>query len=87
MSFTVSGLDANVGSNHTTAVVTFTSSGGGTPVTANVLADGSGTVNLSTLPDGTITATIQATDTAGNTASGASDTSIKDVAVDTGSTA
>ena len=59
-SYTVSGLDADA-----TAVVTFTSSGGGSPVTANVAANGTQSVNLSGLADGTISTSIAITDDAG----------------------
>ena len=77
VNYTVSGVDADA-----TATVTFTSSGGGTPVVVGSLGNGATTVDLSGLADGTITATISATDTATNTASGTGDTSIKDITAD-----
>jgi hypothetical protein len=59
--FTVGGLDPE-----DTAVVTFTDSNGGT-TTATVNTNGTATVDLSSLADGTITASMQvATDAAGN---------------------
>lgn len=60
-SFTVANLDADV----TRAVVTFTSSGGGTPVTATVTANGTFSVNLSSLGDGTISTSMTINDDAG----------------------
>ncbi|HSV83645.1 MAG TPA: Ig-like domain-containing protein, partial [Ramlibacter sp.] len=63
VAYTVSGLDADA-----TATVTF--SDGTNQV---VVTGASGTANLSTLTDGTITASVSATDTAGNTATGAGD--------------
>ena len=60
VAYTVSGLDADA-----TATVTFTDHNG-----AHVAGVG-GLANLSTLADGLITVSISATDTAGNTASGA----------------
>jgi Hint domain len=59
-SYTVTGLDADA-----TAAVTFTSSGGGSPVVANVASNGDRTVNLSSLADGTISTSIAITDDAG----------------------
>jgi hypothetical protein len=59
-SYTVSGLDADA-----TAVVAFTSSGGGSPITANVTGNGTHSVNLSGLADGTISTSIAITDDAG----------------------
>ncbi len=63
--FTVAGLDPDA-----TAVVTFSDVSGNT-VTAHVTGNGSGTADLSTLHDGNISLGIVATDTSGNTASGA----------------
>ena len=71
VSFTVAGLDSDA-----TAVITF--SDGTNTVATSVNADGSATADLSGLTEGTITATIAATDTAGNHASGTSDSSTKD---------
>jgi Ca2+-binding RTX toxin-like protein len=80
-SFSTSGVDADA-----TATVTFTSSGGGAPVV--YMAAGPGdvawTVDLSGLNDGTVTASITATDTAGNTDAGTSDTSVLDTTADVG---
>ena len=59
--FTVGGLD----DADDTAVITFTDSHGKT-VTDTVTANGETTVDLSTLADGTITAAMKVTDTAGN---------------------
>ena len=74
--FSVTGLDAG-----STAVVTFTD--GNYTLSVNVSGNGSQTaVDLSGFDDGTITATIVATDTAGNSASGTSDTSVKDTTAD-----
>ncbi len=82
VSYTVAGIDGDA-----TASVTFTSSGGGSPVTVNGLGNGTTTVNLSSLGDGTITATISLSDTAGNTGNGTGDTSVKDTVVDAAPTA
>jgi hypothetical protein len=71
--YTVAGVDADA---H--ATVTFSSSGGGTPVVVGSLVNGPQTVDLSSLSDGTVTATISAADNALNSANGASDTSILD---------
>jgi VCBS repeat-containing protein len=73
--YTVSGLDADA-----SATVTFSSSGGGADVVVGGLGNGQTAVDLSSLGDGTITATISATDTAGNTAAGTGDNSTKDTA-------
>jgi VCBS repeat-containing protein len=70
-SFTVTNLDDDA-----TAVVTFTDGEGA--VTANVEEDGTATADLSELAEGTITATIDITDTAGNTATGISHTTTLD---------
>ena len=51
--YTIAGLDADA-----TATVTFTSSGGGAPVLVSGLVNGTTSVNLLGLSDGTITATI-----------------------------
>ncbi len=77
VSYTVSGVDADA-----TADVTFTSSGGGS-VTIEDLGNGATTVDLSSLSDGTITASIAVEDTAGNTDNGTGDTSIKDAVAPT----
>ena len=61
VAYTVAGLDADA-----TAVITFASTGGGTK-TANVSANGTFSVDLTTLGDGTITESMLITDTAGNT--------------------
>ena len=53
VSYTVSGVDGDA-----TATVTFTSSGGGTPVVVSGLGNGTTTVNLSGLGVGTVTATV-----------------------------
>jgi hypothetical protein len=73
VSYTLAGIDAS-----TTATVTFTSTGGGTPFVVSSLGNGSTTVDLTSLGDGTISAAVSVTDTAGNTASGTGDTSVKD---------
>jgi glycosidase len=73
VSYTLAGIDAS-----TTATVTFTSSGGGSPVIVSGLGNGTTTANLSALGDGTITASVSVTDTAGNSGSGTGDTSVKD---------
>mgnify|MGYP000515652742 CR=1 FL=1 len=52
----------------------FMSSVATTNVTVNVSANGSGTADLSTLSDGSITALLAVTDDVSNTATGASDT-------------
>ena len=70
VSYTVANVDGDA-----TATVTFTSSAGGTPVVVSGLTNGPTTVDLSSLGDGTITATISVTDTAGNIASGTGDSS------------
>ena len=70
MHFTVGGLDAS----DDTAVITFTDVNGKT-VTDTLSANGETTVNLSSLADGTITAALAATDTAGNSFSAASSNS------------
>lgn len=75
VSFTVAGLDADAG-----AIVSFTD--GVTTVNASVSANGPDTVDLSTLVDGPITASIAATDARGNTANGAGDNSTKDTVAD-----
>ena len=64
-----------------TATVTFTSSGGGSPASsaAKVRAN---SVDPS-LGDGNITAAVSVTDTAGNTASGTGDTSVKETVAPT----
>src|SRR6185503_10847500 len=79
LAFNVTGLDLDA-----SADVTFTSSGGGTPVVVHVTANGLASVNLTGLADGTITAAILATDTAGNTASGAPATTTLDTTADVG---
>jgi hypothetical protein len=61
-SYTVSGLDADA-----MAAVTFTSSGGGSPVVANVAGNGTHTVNLSSLADGTVSTSISISDDGSNT--------------------
>jgi Ca2+-binding RTX toxin-like protein len=71
--YTVAGVDADA---H--ATVTFHSNGGGADIVVGSLGSGPQTVDLSTLGDGTITASISATDTALNTANGTGDTSILD---------
>ena len=68
--FTVGGLDPA----DDTAVITFTDINGKT-VTDTVSANGETTVNLSSLADGTVTAALAATDTAGNSFSAASSNS------------
>ena len=68
--FTVGGLDPS----DDTAVITFTDINGKT-VTDTVSANGETTVNLSSLADGTVTAALAATDTAGNSFSAASSNS------------
>src|SRR5204862_420194 len=77
----LAGIDAS-----TTATVTFTSSGGGSPVVVSGLGNGTTTANLTTLGDGTITAAVSVTDTAGNTGSGIGDTSVKDTVAPTAAT-
>ena len=77
VSYTVSGVDGDA-----SATVTFSSSGGGTPVVVGGLGNGTTAVDLSSLGDGTITATISATDAAGNTAAGSGDNSTKDITAD-----
>jgi len=79
--FTVSGLD-----DDSTAIVTLTgvdAMGMSITQTANVSADGSLTVDLSGFAAGTVTATIASTDNAGNTATGAGDSSTIDGSADT----
>jgi hypothetical protein len=76
VSYTVAGLDGDA-----TSTVTFHSAGGGADIVTH-LGNGAHTVDLSTLSDGAITATISATDTALNTANGAGDTSVKDTTAD-----
>ena len=71
--YTVSGVDPDA-----TAEVTFTSSGGGTPIVVPNLGNGTATANLSSLLDGTITASISVTDTSNNTATGSGDTATLD---------
>jgi Ca2+-binding RTX toxin-like protein len=78
VAYTVTGLD--VGS---TAIVTFTSSNGGAPIVLTGITS-SGSANLSGLADGNITVTISATDTAGNTAAGASGATVLDTIADEG---
>jgi hypothetical protein len=65
-----------------TAEVTFTSSGGGTPVVVSGLGNGTTNVDLSSLPDGTISASIVVTDNASNTASGTGDIASLDTIAD-----
>jgi Ca2+-binding RTX toxin-like protein len=77
VSFTVTNLDVDA-----TAVVTFSDGNAAHDVTANVLADGTATADLSDLVEGTVTATIAITDVAGNTANGTSDSSTKDTTAD-----
>src|SRR4029079_16828890 len=62
--FTVSGLDADA-----SGTVTFTSTGGGSPVVVAVSANGSFSADLSGLGDGTVSSVLAITDDAGNTAS------------------
>ncbi|MFI0845977.1 Ig-like domain-containing protein [Mesorhizobium sp. IMUNJ 23232] len=78
VAYTVAGLDPDA-----TATITFTSSGGGTPVVLTGVT-GSGSADLTGLADGNITVTISATDTAGNTANGASGATVFDTVADQG---
>ncbi|HWO55931.1 MAG TPA: Ig-like domain-containing protein, partial [bacterium] len=74
VSYTVSGVDADA-----TATVTFSDGNGSTPdVVVSGLSNGTFSVDLSSLADGPITATISVTDTAGNNANGSGDNSVKD---------
>jgi len=75
VSYTLANVDADA-----QATVTFTSSTSGTPIVVTGQTNGTFTVDLTALGDGTITAAVEVTDTAANTASGTGDTSIKDVA-------
>ncbi len=71
---------AEVGADYS---YTYTSSGGGGPVTGSgTIATATDTINddLSTLNDGTITLTVALTDPAGNTGADATDTSVLDTA-------
>ena len=77
VSFTVNGLDADA-----TAQVTF-SDGGGSPLTMTVSGPGPHTIDLSTLAQTNISASIVATDTAGNTAFGSPDNTIIDTILPT----
>ncbi len=74
--FTVAGLDADA----SPATVTF--SDGTNTITVSMVGNGAGSQNLSSLVDGPITATITATDGAGNTAT-ATDTIIKETVAPT----
>jgi hypothetical protein len=71
VSFTVTGVDADA-----TGTVTF--SDGVNDLVVSGLGNGTSPVDLSSLADGPITATISVTDDAGNTANGAGDSSAKD---------
>ena len=73
LAFTLTGIDPDA-----TATVTF--SDGVNTVVVTGLGNGSDTVDLSSLADGPITASVSVTDTAGNTAAGTSDTASKGVA-------
>ncbi|MEK9283021.1 Ig-like domain-containing protein [Bradyrhizobium sp. ISRA442] len=68
VAYTIAGVDPDA-----TASVTFTSSGGGS-VTVNALGNGTHNIDLTSLSDGTVTATIALTDIAGNSATGIGDT-------------
>ena len=67
----------------TTYIYTFTSSAGGTPVTATGTIVSSGqsfsSIDLSGLADGTITLSVTLTDNSGNIGSAATDTATKDI--------
>src|SRR5207302_1296649 len=76
--FTVAGLDADA-----SADVTFTDASN-TSVTVHVTDNGTDSANLSTLTDGAITVSIAATDTAGNSATGAGTTLTLDTTADVG---
>src|SRR6185295_19337865 len=77
--FTVAGLDADAG-----ATVTFSDGNPAHNVVATVGSNGTFNVDLSGLSDGPVTASISASDTAGNSATGAGDSSVKDVTADVG---
>ena len=72
VAYTVTGLD-------TDATVTVSFSDGNTTVSG-----ANGTADLSTLADGTITVTVSATDTAGNSANGSGTTAVLDTSADKG---
>ena len=76
--FTVAGLDSDA-----TADVTFTD-GSSNTVVMHVTGNGAGSADLTGLADGPITVSIEATDTAGNTASGSGDTLTLDTTADVG---
>src|SRR4029079_727536 len=80
-SYTVAGVDADA-----SATVTF-SDGVNPDVVVSGLGNGSFSVNLSSLSDGPITATIALGDTAGNSAGGTGDSSTKDTTADAAPTA
>ncbi|WP_412553704.1 tandem-95 repeat protein [Shimia sp. MIT1388] len=77
-SYTITGLDGDA-----TATVVF-SNGVDTDITVSGLTNGTHSVDLSGLSDGPITATVTATDAAGNTATGAGDSSVLDTDADLG---
>ncbi|WGD54678.1 Ig-like domain-containing protein [Bradyrhizobium sp. CB1650] len=68
VAYTIAGVDSDA-----TASINFTSSGGGS-VTVNALGNGPHTADLTSLSDGTVTASITLTDIAGNSATGIGDT-------------
>jgi hypothetical protein len=79
VSYTLSGVDGDAA-----ATVRFSDGNAAHDVVVGGLHNGTTTVNLSGLSDGPITASVSATDTAGNSASGAGDSSVKDTTADAG---
>jgi len=83
-SYTISGVDADA-----TATVRFSDGNAAHDVVVNGLGNGTATVNLAGLTDGPVTASVSVSDTAGNLATGAGDSSVKraaDTTADAGPT-
>jgi VCBS repeat-containing protein len=72
-SYTISGVDGDA-----TATVRFSDGNAAHDVVVNGLGNATATVNLAGLTDGPITASVSVSDTAGNLATGTSDSSVKD---------